>query len=95
VHIIAQINHMRRIFDIWKSSDRSARESKEDESSPSSPTASASQIAQSNNSSSNNRIKFVVLVLLCCQNAGHALTARYSQAILKENYSSTGIFLSK
>ena len=38
-------------------------------------------------------IRTAVLVLLCCQNAGHALLARYSQGILKESYSSTEVVL--
>jgi hypothetical protein len=38
-------------------------------------------------------IRYTVLVLLCCQNAGHALLTRYSQGVLKEVYSSTGIYL--
>ena len=41
----------------------------------------------------NRRIKFTVLVLLCCQNSSHALLARYSQGILKEQYSSTEVVL--
>lgn len=39
------------------------------------------------------RFKFAILILLCCQNAGHALLARYSQGILKEQYSSTEVVL--
>jgi Nucleotide-sugar transporter len=38
-------------------------------------------------------IRTVVLVLLCLQNAGHALLARYSQGILKEEYSSSEVVL--
>lgn len=34
-----------------------------------------------------------ILVVLCCQNAGHALLTRYSQGVLKENYSSTEVVL--
>ena len=41
----------------------------------------------------NYGIRTAVLVLLCCQNAGHALLARYSQGILKESYSSTEVVL--
>ena len=39
---------------------------------------------------SNYSIKTIVLILLCCQNSGHALLTRYSQGILRERYSSTG-----
>lgn len=39
------------------------------------------------------RIKTVVLLILCCQNAGHALLTRYSQGVLKESYSSTEVVL--
>lgn len=42
---------------------------------------------------SNHRIKITVLILLCCQNSSHALLARYSQGILKEQYSSTEVVL--
>eukprot|EP01038_Epipyxis_sp_PR26KG_P011301 gene11301-15161_t len=45
------------------------------------------------NESSNKTIKLSVLVLLCAQNASHALLARYSQGILKEDYSSTEVVL--
>jgi hypothetical protein len=38
-------------------------------------------------------IKMTVLVLLCCQNAGHALMTRYSQGILRETYSSAEVVL--
>ena len=38
-------------------------------------------------------IKTAVLILLCGQNAGHALLARYSQGILKEEYSTTEVVL--
>lgn len=38
-------------------------------------------------------IRPTVLILLCFQNAGHALLARYSQGILKESYSSTEVVL--
>lgn len=38
-------------------------------------------------------IRYTVLVLLCCQNAGHALLTRYSQGVLKEIYSSTEVVL--
>ena len=41
----------------------------------------------------NYGIRTAVLILLCCQNAGHALLARYSQGILKESYSSTEVVL--
>lgn len=41
----------------------------------------------------NFTIRTSVLVLLCCQNAGHALLARYSQGVLKERYSSTEVVL--
>ena len=41
-------------------------------------------------SSKNYSIKMLVLFLLCFQNAGHALMARYSQGVLKEKYSSSG-----
>lgn len=41
----------------------------------------------------NLRIRVGVLVLLCCQNAGHALLTRYSQGILRESYSSTEVVL--
>ena len=41
-------------------------------------------------SSTNFVIRTTVLILLCCQNAGHALLTRYSQGILNESYSSTG-----
>lgn len=34
-----------------------------------------------------------ILIILCCQNAGHALLTRYSQGILKESYSSTEVVL--
>jgi hypothetical protein len=36
------------------------------------------------------RVRAVVLIFLCCQNAGHALMVRYSQGVLKETYSSSG-----
>lgn len=39
------------------------------------------------------RFKFLILILLCFQNAGHALLARYSQGVLKEQYSSTEVVL--
>lgn len=42
---------------------------------------------------SHRTFKFTVLVLLCCQNSSHALLARYSQGILKEQYSSTEVVL--
>ena len=38
-------------------------------------------------------VRPTVLILLCFQNAGHALLARYSQGILKESYSSTEVVL--
>ena len=40
-----------------------------------------------------NGFKFGILVLLCFQNAGHALLARYSQGVLREQYSSTEVVL--
>lgn len=40
-----------------------------------------------------SKFKFAILILLCCQNAGHALLARYSQGILREQYSSTEVVL--
>mmetsp|Transcript_20497 Transcript_20497/g.45611 ORF Transcript_20497/g.45611 Transcript_20497/m.45611 type:complete len:340 (-) Transcript_20497:8-1027(-) len=43
--------------------------------------------------SANAHIRFAVLVLLCCQNAGHALLTRYSRGVLKETYSSTEVVL--
>jgi hypothetical protein len=53
-------------------------------------------IGMDNNNNTNESaavvvIRTTVLVLLCCQNAGHALLTRYSQGILKESYSSTGV----
>lgn len=38
-------------------------------------------------------IKLAVLILLCFQNAGHALMSRYSQGILKEVYSTSEVVL--
>ena len=35
--------------------------------------------------------KTSILLLLCCQNSGHALLSRYSQGILKEKYSVTEV----
>jgi len=100
---------VRRIFDMWRSDRTNAAPSLPLHSSSSlenlsnahaTPMGSISAIyapsASLNNVSlaQNSRIKFVVLVLLCCQNAGHALLARYSQGVLKEKYSSTGLIQS-
>ena len=38
-------------------------------------------------------LKFVVLGILCLQNAGHTLLTRYSQGVLRERYSSTEVVL--
>jgi hypothetical protein len=67
----------------------------------SSPGNSAKDAGSSSNNSNNTssssvastRIKFIVLILLCCQNAGHALLTRYSQGVLKESYSSGEVVL--
>eukprot|EP01031_Cornospumella_fuschlensis_P033818 gene33818-40919_t len=41
----------------------------------------------------NWKIKMGVLCGLCCQNAGHALVARYSQGVLRESYSGSEVVL--
>lgn len=43
--------------------------------------------------SKNFFIRWSVLIILCCQNSGHALLTRYSQGILHERYSSTEVVL--
>mmetsp|Transcript_10140 Transcript_10140/g.15165 ORF Transcript_10140/g.15165 Transcript_10140/m.15165 type:complete len:388 (+) Transcript_10140:68-1231(+) len=55
------------------------------------PTHTAS--ATDHTTTNDSRIKFTVLILLCCQNSGHALLTRYSQGIRKETYSSTEVVL--
>eukprot|EP01041_Mallomonas_annulata_P007860 gene7860-16084_t len=42
---------------------------------------------------SNCRIRWFVLIVLCFQNSGHALLTRYSQGVLHEKYSSTEVVL--
>lgn len=89
----------RKGSDMWRPTIPADRTREDDEKPRESQLhTSASSVALStplspplNNLGQNSRIKFVVLILLCCQNAGHALLARYSQGVLKETYSSTGM----
>lgn len=46
---------------------------------PDKPDLSAIVVPELNNERSSNSIRWTVLILLCCQNAGHALLTRYSR----------------
>lgn len=54
---------------------------------------SSSTPSKGDNAISYNWFSVAVLLLLCIQNAGHALMTRYSRGILKENYDSTEVVI--
>ena len=55
--------------------------------------APSKSLNKENSTSNYNFFSFVILLVLCIQNAGHALMTRYSRGILKESYDSTEVVI--